>query len=101
MNVRHLARALLLSLCGTPLFAACGADDAVDRRIDCDTICDRYAECFDDDYDTEACANRCRDKAADDEDFEDKVDACESCIDDESCASGTFECTDNCLGIVP
>lgn len=101
MRLAHLARGLILVVASTPLFAACGADDEIDNAVDCDAICERYAECFDESYDESACADECRDNAGRDEDYEDKVDACESCIDDESCASGLFECTDECAGIVP
>jgi hypothetical protein len=92
---------IALALCSTPLFAACGADDEIDNAVDCDSICGRYAECFDDSYDTDGCAEECRNSARDDEDYADKVDACESCMDDESCAGGLFECTTECVGIVP
>lgn len=101
MPASRLLRAFALALCGTPLFAACGADDEIERRIDCGSICGRYAECFDESYDIDECESRCRDEAARDEDYQDKVSACESCMDDESCAASLFECTDECLGIVP
>jgi len=35
----------------------------IDSVIDCNGICDRYQSCFDKDYDTSACAAKCR-KAA-------------------------------------
>ncbi len=101
MRANHVPRALLVSVCVAAWITACGADDAVDRVVDCDSICGRYADCFDDSYDTAECEQSCRDRAAEDEDFEDKVDACESCIDDESCTSGAFECANECLGVVP
>jgi hypothetical protein len=101
MRFNHLVRVLSLALCSTPLFAACGADDEIDNAVDCDSICGRYAECFDDSYDTGACAAKCRDNASGDENYEAKVDACEDCMDNESCASGLFECSAECIGIVP
>jgi hypothetical protein len=91
MRANHVPRALLVSVCVAAWITACGAEDAVDRAVDCDSICGRYADCFgSDSYDTAKCEQSCRDKAADD-----------ACIDDESCASGAFECADECLGIVP
>jgi major membrane immunogen (membrane-anchored lipoprotein) len=101
MKFNHLLRGLALALCSTPLLAACGADDEIDNAVDCDSICGRYAECFDDSYDTGSCEAKCRDNASGDEDYEAKVDACDDCIDNESCAAGLFECSAECVGIVP
>ncbi len=74
--------------------------DSVTAAYDCNKICDRYKECFDADYDDEACATRCQDSAGDSEAYDDKAEACESCIDDRSC-TGSFECVGECGGIVP
>ncbi|HLV66726.1 MAG TPA: hypothetical protein VKY73_12985 [Polyangiaceae bacterium] len=94
-------RGSALALCGALSFTACGADDAIDRVIDCDDICSQYRDCFDDSYDVSDCAERCRDRAEDDEDFERKVDECAACIDDRSCTEAVFPCADECLGVVP
>ena len=63
-------------------------------------ICDRYRDCFDADYDTAACRNRCEDNADADESFADHADDCENCLDDRSC-TGSFACVAECSGIVP
>ncbi len=78
-----------------------GCADEIDNAIDCNGICDRYASCFDANYDVDACAHNCRDSANSDDSYESKVDACESCIDDMSCASSLFNCGDECVDVVP
>ena len=78
-----------------------GCADEIDRVTDCQDICSRYSDCFDDSYDVDACRNRCRDSAADSENFDQRVDNCENCLDDRSCSSATFTCTTQCVGIVP
>ncbi len=69
--------------------------------VDCDAICNRYKSCFDSDYDTVACASRCRTDAKNDSDYKHKVDVCSACIDDQSCSSATFDCAGDCGDIVP
>lgn len=81
--------------------ATFGCADEIDNAIDCDYICDRYASCFDDNYDSTACQNRCEDNANTDDNFQEKVDACDECIDDDSCVSSAFSCSDECSSIVP
>ncbi len=77
------------------------SDNAIDRAYDCNEICDKYRDCADANYDSSACASRCRDNAADSEAFEDKADECQSCIDDRSCTSAAFGCGTECAGIAP
>jgi hypothetical protein len=92
-------------------FLACAAlalggcsDDAVedfDEAGDCEEICDMYQECFDSNYDTDACYDNCTERA-DDMSNRDQEDMCADCIDNnESCGDATFACTDDCIGIVP
>jgi len=82
---------------------ACGDDvvEEITNTSDCADVCERYADCFDDDYDVSECTDRCEDEADASEDQEERLEACESCIDDESCSSAVFECTTECAGIVP
>ena len=75
--------------------------DSADRIYDCASICNSYKDCINSDYDVTACTQRCEDKASDDEAFEDRADDCQECVNDRSCASAVFSCTDNCIGIVP
>ena len=90
-----------LSLATLTALTAPGCDSAIDRAYDCDQICDKYKECADSNYDDGACAERCRENAADSESYEDQADVCQACIDDESCAGAAFNCASECIGIVP
>jgi hypothetical protein len=82
---------------GTVGFSGC---DEADKTFDCASICQRYDDCIDGDYDVSACTDRCKDMADQSDAFADKADACESCIDDRSCAE-SFPCVDECVGVVP
>lgn len=89
------AIALVLVLSG------CAVVQKVDTAIDCDGICQKYRDCFDDTYDVSACALRCRDKAAEDKEFRRKADICNACIGDRSCVGATFNCVADCASVVP
>ncbi|MDX2023686.1 MAG: hypothetical protein SF187_25840 [Deltaproteobacteria bacterium] len=91
---------MILGLCGLLGVAVAGCDEA-DKIFDCQSVCDRYKSCFNNSYDVGACRDRCKSKADADKDFEKKADACESCIDDRSCTSATFNCATECASIVP
>jgi hypothetical protein len=77
-----------------------GCDDA-DAAFDCASVCGRYSECFDADYDVGACRSRCRAASDNDATVRSRADACEACIDDMSCAGATFSCAQDCSAIVP
>jgi len=81
--------------------ASCDLTDDIEAEIDCQGICQRYADCFDEDYDVSACQNRCEDNVDRGDLTAAEVDACDDCIDDRSCAEGTLSCTSECLGVVP
>ena len=81
--------------------AGSGCVNAIDRITDCQDICARYSDCFDASYDVAACRSRCSDKASHSENFDQKVDECENCLDDRSCSSATFNCATQCTTIVP
>lgn len=74
---------------------------AVDAAVDCNTICTRYKDCFDGNYDVAACASRCRDRSAATNDGANDRNRCEACINDRACASATFSCSGDCGEIVP
>ena len=82
---------------------ACGltACESVDNAIDCGQVCTTYSDCFDSEYDVEACTDDCEAEASEDDDFENKLESCESCIEDQSCTEATFSCAGSCIGIVP
>jgi hypothetical protein len=97
---RYLLAALPLLLVGS-LGGAVVSCDAADRLFDCQSVCNRYKDCYDSKYDVGTCRGRCRDKAAMDAAFEQKASSCENCMDDKSCAETTFKCATECLGVVP
>ena len=75
--------------------------DEITNSISCGDVCGRYSDCFDADYDVDGCTDRCENDASANEDRERRLDVCEACIDDRSCSEATFNCTDDCVGIVP
>lgn len=77
--------------------AGCGH---IDEAFDCTQICTHYKDCFDSDYDSFACIDRCETTADDDPDFAFSADECQACIDDKACTE-SFACTAECYGIVP
>jgi hypothetical protein len=87
----------LLLTCLAPMIACNDADAAVD----CGSICDRYRECFAEDYDVEECAENCTENADDSEEYRNTADSCHACIDDHSCVAGGFSCLTDCIGVVP
>jgi hypothetical protein len=93
--------ALALSFCAVAAFFACGAEKEIENEIDCQSICQRYSDCFDSSYDVSACQDRCENDVDRGELTFEEVDACDDCIDDRSCASGTLNCATECVGIVP
>ena len=92
-------RTLLVTCLAMSALTLVACEDA-DEASDCSVICDKYMDCFDDEYDTEACYDRCTERA-DDMPSRNQEDECESCIDGMSCGEAVFSCTDDCIGIVP
>jgi hypothetical protein len=86
----------------TPLLVGCSDTvDEISNSIDCHGVCQRYADCFDADYDVDGCADRCENSADNSENRERRLEMCDACIDDRSCSEATFSCTDDCVGVVP
>jgi hypothetical protein len=99
MFARKLVAALALS-CATATLVGCSdAADDIDQYSDCIDICGRYQDCIDDDYDTDSCADRCEDMAH--RNGTSHVDECEDCLDDQSCTGAVFNCSAECVSIVP
>ena len=96
-SLRFLGRGLLGISLATLLWSGC---DSVDAAFDCQSVCSRYRTCFDQNYDVNKCRDNCRTRSANDPSVRDAADACESCIDDMSCASATFSCTVPCAQII-
>lgn len=86
----------------TALLSACGdTADEVETHFDCHSVCKRYADCFNADYDVDGCEDKCENSADDNQSRQAKLDSCADCIDDRSCTGATFNCSDECAGIVP
>ncbi len=89
---------------GAVLATACSGDDPVnelENRITCGDVCERYSECFDASYDVEECTDRCTEDATDDDEKDEKLEACDACMEEKSCVSAVFSCTDDCASFVP
>jgi hypothetical protein len=92
------------------LFAACAlafatlsgtSCDSVDTAFDCESVCSRYRDCYDSNYDVGKCRDSCRARAANDPNVKGAADSCEACIDGMSCVNATFNCGASCSNIVP
>ena len=92
--------------CGT-LFAAlaalagAGGCSSAKAAFDCQSVCQKYKDCYKSDYNVGECLDTCRAKAANDDTWQDKADDCATCIGDKSCVGATFSCATECGGIVP
>jgi len=67
---------------------------------DCHVICERYQDCVDGNYDVGNCVDRCTDDAERDEDYAQRADDCQECLDEKACGE-SVACVDECIGIVP
>lgn len=93
---------LLVAALVVALAPACSSTvDEVTNTIDCRSVCQRYADCFNADYDVDGCTDKCQNSADSSDERQRKLKLCSDCIDERSCSSATFNCADNCIGIVP
>ncbi len=81
--------------------ASLGCASDIDNAIDCNKICDRYRSCFDSNYNTSACYDRCQARGTSNAEDRREIDTCASCINGLSCAGATFTCGGQCSSIVP
>jgi hypothetical protein len=79
----------------------CSVKDDIEAEIDCHSICQRYSDCFDGDYDVSGCTDSCQNKIDSGDLQQSDVDDCDNCIDERSCASAGFSCATECLSVVP
>lgn len=92
----------LLVLLATVSVAGCGDDpEEVVNHITCKDVCQRYADCFDSGYDVDGCTTRCTNDATASEAKEDRLELCNECIDEASCAGAAFGCATECSPFVP
>lgn len=96
--MRRCLKGLLGALVLAASFVSC---DAADEAFDCQAVCSRYHDCYDQGYDVGKCRDSCRTRAANDPSVKQAADTCEACIGDKSCLSATFECGGSCSNIVP
>ena len=83
----------------TTLANGCGTADEV---FDCQSVCNRYHDCYNADYDVDACRDRCESDASNSDDKQNKLDACHDCIGDQnSCVSDIANCVQSCRAFVP
>jgi len=99
--MRRLVVPFLL-FCGVAL-ASLGpmSCDSIDTAFDCESVCSRYRDCYDANYNVGACRDSCRSRAENDPGVKGAADTCEACIDGMSCAGATFNCGASCSNIVP
>ena len=92
-----------IALSSLTLVVGCSDEvtDPIVNTITCNDVCRRYADCFDASYDVDGCTNRCENDATADEQQEQRLESCDTCIEDRSCASAVFSCSTECVGIVP
>lgn len=83
------------------VFSASACNGPVENAVDCHRVCNRYASCFDTNYDVAACESTCRASANSDAGYQHNVDTCESCMDDMSCTAAVFNCSSQCSHVVP
>ena len=77
---------------------ACGAVDEIDEGFDCHNLCERYRTCYDVNYDTDACRDRCQGYV--DGIDASRADTCDACLDPMSCVDAAFNCSAECAGIL-
>jgi len=92
---------LALAIAGFAIVDCSSTVDEVTTRIDCRTVCKRYADCFQSDYDVDGCSDKCDNSGEADAERQRRLKMCDACIDEPSCTAATFNCADACAGIVP
>jgi hypothetical protein len=100
---RATARLFLVGCAFCALCSSCllsSAIDELDNAADCNTICNGYRKCVDGAQDLTACVERCEDRSDADDRFMERVDDCESCIDESACDI-SVKCERACGGVVP
>ncbi len=100
MRMRHAFLVMLgLAWAGTGL-TGCDDDDEVESAISCGDVCQTYQDCIDPDFDVAECTADCEDEVFGEDDAQARLDDCDDCLDARSCTEGTFECADDCVGVI-
>jgi len=74
--------------------------DKTDEIFDCQSVCSRYRDCYQSDYNVDQCRDKCRTNSEKDPSVRAAADKCEACIGTKSCISATFNCTGDCATII-
>lgn len=94
--------AILFFLAAGPFAIGCSNPvTEIDESVDCMDLCERYRSCFDADYDTGACRERCNGLVDADGGRPRAANDCDTCLDDRSCTSAVFTCNTECAGLLP
>ena len=93
-SIRSLAFVLGLTVLN------CSAADKVQNKVTCSSVCNRYKDCFDNNYDVGKCTDSCAADANTNADKDRQLNQCNDCIDGQSCTGAAFSCTTECAGIV-
>jgi hypothetical protein len=93
LRTRLIALGTLAAL-GLFGFAAC---EETANTIDCAKLCGRFDECVSE-IDQTDCTDRCEDQADADENVEARMEICEDCTSDGSCAD-IDSCWDDCPAV--
>jgi hypothetical protein len=89
------------ALAAIGMFVGAGGCDDVQNEWNCSDLCNRYQDCFDKSYDSGACQDRCADLANSNQNIDERANACQNCMNENSCVeANTFNCP-ACAGIVP
>jgi hypothetical protein len=81
--------AVSIPLAALLLLACSSTVDEVTNTIDCHSVCKRFADCYNHDYDVDGCTDKCENNADASDARQTKLKQCSNCIDDRSCASAT------------
>ena len=98
---KKLATAFLgAALAATVSFVGAGGCDSTQNAFNCSDLCNRYRDCFDHSYDVGACSSRCQSNANSNQNFDERANSCQNCLNENSCAGAALSCP-SCAGIVP
>ena len=87
-------------LAGIVSFVGAGGCDEIQNTYNCSDLCNRYQDCFNQNYDTFTCTDRCEDLADESQNFDERANECQNCLNQHSCAGAALSCP-SCAGIVP
>jgi hypothetical protein len=100
-SIRQRGRWLVLLALGLGLGGAVGAVSACHTdAADCSSVCNRYRECVDQNFDVSDCESRCVNKAGKDRDFDDRLTHCQSCTEGRTCSETVSNCVAPCAVLV-